>query len=468
MHIRLTDTFSAASDLYDTSTHFLLELLQNADDNQYPLLPVPTKELHSFDASLLVFLRRIRHVVLRVYGKDNKLWERCLRRTLVLEDETANRSPPSTWTKANCENLPFEEKRPEFRTADLTLAFPTSSFPAQPSRGPRYVHALLPFLLNGDFLLTADRSHIDVSSPWNQSLRGGLAAAFIQAVQKFSQGSMKYFWPFFVPDSEVSSFFQPSREAILQDLAGRAILEGWDGTMLRPSNLVYLARVLLPLAQVASHKETLARLAIIPLCGGRWMPADQQPVFFSEDLGPTGFGIFPEMLIIDPVAAADDDRRSLYQKLGILGIDRPDMCSKIAKFHASTSFNPQIIARAKLISHATFLFQASWRPDFDVDLWFATSDGGVCRGSELYIRGNFKDGSPYMFDSNALIYTGLAQSSNCKSHPWLTAAECKARKIDLDIIYPTCQGLSSWLIDATTLGIDGTVAEAASIGPSWT
>ncbi|KAI0849615.1 hypothetical protein F5Y00DRAFT_261400 [Daldinia vernicosa] len=582
----------AASDLYDTSTHFLLELLQNADDNQYPLLSVPTlaftcrestgslrvdcnetgfeakhvkaistvrrstksnknhsggytgekgigfksvfrvaervwissrqyrfmfdkkerfgmiapkwaefpeavlpaqtsfylelseanasedltKELRNFDATLLVFLRRIRQVVLRIHGKDNKRWEKHLRKTLVLEDGEAvtivdvdqSQLRYRTFTY-QVENLPFEEKRPESRTSELTLAFPTSSFPAQPSRGPRYVHALLPFLLNGDFLLTADRSHIDVSSPWNQSLRSGLAAAFVQAVQKFSQGSMKYFWPFFVPNSQVSSFFQPSREMILQDLAERAVLEGWDGTMLRPSNLIYvspskyadedkrpftlhqhtisrylsikypewlidslldlgvrsmsdeillndlasmvsnypgqvrrrpptwhsqLAKVLLPLAQVASHKETLATLAIIPLSDGTWTSADQQPVFFSEDLDLKSFGVLNEILIIDPVAAADDNRRGLFQKLGISEIDRPDMCFKIAKLHASTSFNPQRITRTNLISHATFLFQASWSPDFDVDLWFATSDGGVCRGSELYIRGDFEDGSP--------------------------------------------------------------------------
>ncbi|KAF3057207.1 hypothetical protein GL218_06286 [Daldinia childiae] len=592
VHVRIINISSAASDLYDTSTHFLLELLQNADDNQYPLSLIPTltftcrentgslrvdcnetgfeakhvkaistvrrstksnknhsggytgekgigfksvfrvaervwissrqyrfmfdkkeqfgmiapkwaefpesvlpaqtsfylklsevnasedlaKELRDFDASLLVFLRRIRQVVLRVHDKDNKVWERRLHKTLVLEDGEpvtivdVDQSQLRYHTFAyQVENLPFEEKRSGSRTSELTLAFPTSGLPAQPSRSPQYVHALLPFLLNGDFLLTADRSHIDVSSPWNQSLRDGLAAAFIQAVQKFSQGSMKYFWPFFVPDSEVSSFFQPSREMILQDLAERAVLEGWDGTMLRPSNLVYvsldkysdedrrpftlhqhtisrylsikypewlidslldlgvcsmsdvtflndlesmvsnypgkfrrrppawhsqLAKALLPLAQVASHKETLSRLAIIPLSGGTWTSADQQPAFFSDDLDPKSFGVFSEVLIVDPAAAADDNRRSLFQKLGISEIDRPDMCSKIAKLHASTSFDPLKIPRTKLISHAIYLFQASWHPDFDVDLWFATSDGGVCKGSELYIRGDFEDGSP--------------------------------------------------------------------------
>lgn len=150
-----------------------------------------------------------------------------------------------------------------------------------------------------------------------------------------------------------------------------------------------LSKALLPLTQKDKQKDELMKLPIIPLCDGTWTSAQHQPVFFANDLDPRKFPNNIELLIIDPTAYNDYNRKTLLQALEITEINSTRLCKLIAVAHASDSFRPEKLSRVELISHVAYLFKSSWQPvdGRKVDLWFATSDGGRCKGSQTYIRG---------------------------------------------------------------------------------
>lgn len=299
--------------------------------------------------------------------------------------------------------------------------------------------------------------------------------AFTEAVQNFihNDGTMRYIWPFYVPDSNTSSFFRPARDGILRALAECPVLESFAGKMLTPPKLVYvdpkyafvggendkqpftltsktamkylsmryptwaiesisslgvlrltdrafledleamiaadpkgfqdrtvewhqeLAKVLLPLSRIDALRPSLRRLPIIPISGGTWVSSSQNPVFCSASLRLSKLPSSLSLSVVDPDASANSSRRLLYQSLGISEISSARMCRHIVDAHNSPWFKPEQLRRVDLISHATYLFQSSWQPpeDANVDLWFATTDGGRCKGSRLYIRGDYEPGS---------------------------------------------------------------------------
>lgn len=157
-----------------------------------------------------------------------------------------------------------------------------------------------------------------------------------------------------------------------------------------------LAKALIPMTQQPSLVDTLSSLCIIPLLGGGWTSAEKEPVLFSKKLDATQFPVSYDMPVVDPEATADGNRRRLFERLDIIEVDGPRMCRRIVDAHASSSFKPDELKPTELISHAVFLFESSWQPlkGVDVDIWFATSDGGRRKGSQLYIRGDFLEGSP--------------------------------------------------------------------------
>lgn len=59
--------------------------------------------------------------------------------------------------------------------------------------------------------------------------------------------------------------------------------------------------------------------------------------------------------------------------------------------HAQSNFDARTLMSEELLSHAMFLYKASWQPPDDAELWFATSTAETrCKGSELYMPSHFK------------------------------------------------------------------------------
>ncbi|KAH7401306.1 hypothetical protein BKA66DRAFT_564959 [Pyrenochaeta sp. MPI-SDFR-AT-0127] len=454
-------------------TSFFLKLAKEYDQAEL------IRELKTFEAQLLLFLRRVRKVVIKVLDENGSEWLQTIRKittheqnnkiTILDIDGTQQRFATFEY---HVSGLPLEPRRPDILSSPLSFAFPITNLPAEPQSGRQQVFALLPindyglaFLLNGNFVLSASRLNIDASLPWNQRLRDGLAEGFLAAVNHFNQGELKYFWPFYIPNNDISAFFSPARDLILSHLRENSVLESSGKSMAQPSTLMYilpskyadssgrpftlcpdtankylstrypewtiesilalgvsamsdtefledlelminssttwfqaqtqewhqeLSKALLPLTQKNELKRILLRLPIIPLCDMIWTSAERNPVFFAKDLDPMKFSSSIDLSIIDPLVSQDYSRRTLLQALGIVEIDSTRLCRHIAEAHASNTFQAEKFSRAELISHAAYLFKSSWQPPdwIKVDLWFATSDGSRCKGSQTYIRGD--------------------------------------------------------------------------------
>src|SRR2546430_17286482 len=51
-----------------------------------------------------------------------------------------------------------------------------------------------------------------------------------------------------------------------------------------------------------------------------------------------------------------------------------------------SDFNSKSLTRDRLISHAMFLYKASWQPPKTADLWFATMQDEHCLRRKLYVQ----------------------------------------------------------------------------------
>jgi hypothetical protein len=86
-------------------------------------------------------------------------------------------------------------------------------------------------------LLTGSREDIDTDSTWNQAIAIAAVRAFTNAVYSFNETQYKYDWLRYIRFSHVSPFFHSFRDAVLEELATRPVLESWAGNMAVPSSL---------------------------------------------------------------------------------------------------------------------------------------------------------------------------------------------------------------------------------------
>lgn len=450
--------------------------------------------LRDFDPSVLLFLRTIRHIDLEIISPEGESWTKSLRRIDRDESEDGHsirelhigqEKLEYIIRRHRVEEVSNEARQPGYSHSELILAFPVTNSHTMPQPGPRNVHAFLPisdygfkFYLNGDFLLPANRQRIDTSSLWNNALRDALAEAFVRAVEYFNRSNtvMKYYWPYYVPDSNISPFFQPARTYILRDLKRSTVLESCAHVMAEASQLVYvdrnkyadekgepftlstltesrylspkyplwtiesicelgvlklsdreflndlksmiddnptdfrarspqwhsqLAKALTVLTAQPDLMSTLEDLCIIPLSDGGWTTARNELLFLQGALPPNLYNKFnpgnfhtsPILIFVDQVAARDETRRGLFERLGVGSASASQICQRISESHASPSFEPGRWTPDGLMSHARFLYEAKWSSDRDVDLWFATSNDERCKGSRLYIPGSVSYGS---------------------------------------------------------------------------
>ncbi|KAL2757677.1 hypothetical protein ACRALDRAFT_1079807 [Sodiomyces alcalophilus JCM 7366] len=136
--------------------------------------------------------------------------------------------------------------------------------------------------------------------------------------------------------------------------------------------------------------QRLLDLPIIPLRDGNWVRnfEDGQYIYYPET--GSGVGKVPEgidMRIVDHEAAADPDRRRLFDHLGVATMVDTAARAAILKTHASEAFKPDLVRRRVLVSHLVFLFHSGWKHDVEKPsvLWLA-SEKGPCRKSDhLYL-----------------------------------------------------------------------------------
>jgi hypothetical protein len=98
------------------------------------------------------------------------------------------------------------------------------------------------FLIQADFVLTANREDIDSGSSWNQELRKNVSKAFVQAVHCCIENHFRYSWLKFLPMVSKDSFFTTLQEETATQLlvSSEAVLESEGGKMVAPTSLTYV------------------------------------------------------------------------------------------------------------------------------------------------------------------------------------------------------------------------------------
>jgi hypothetical protein len=133
---------------------------------------------------------------------------------------------------------------------------------------------------------------------------------------------------------------------------------------------------------------------LIPLHDGTWTLASRQSIFFSKSETSLEIPSSIKVLIVDSTAESDPNRRKLFTSLGVKAWEAPEICCLVLKVHESSDFDPKSLTVDQLISHAAFLYKASWQPPKTADLWFATIQDERCMGRKLYIPGSIETNSP--------------------------------------------------------------------------
>jgi hypothetical protein len=155
-----------------------------------------------------------------------------------------------------------------------------------------------------------------------------------------------------------------------------------------------LAEALIKLSTDAELMPLIQDIPLIPLHDGSWTSSKGQSLFFSKSETSLEIPSGIEVLIVDSTADTDPNRRKLFTTLGVKAWEAHEICRLVLKVHESSDFDPQSLTVDQLISHAAFLYKASWQPPKAADLWFATVQDERCMGRKLYIPGSAETNSP--------------------------------------------------------------------------
>ena len=121
-----------------------------------------------------------------------------------------------------------------------------------------------------------------------------------------------------------------------------------------------LAEVLLKFTADAELMSMLEDLSIIPLHDGSWTSSRGGSLFFSRSETSQEIPSGIKVLIVDSSADSDPNRRRIFTSLGVKSWEAPEICRLILKAHESSDFDPKLLTADQLISHAAFLYNASW------------------------------------------------------------------------------------------------------------
>jgi hypothetical protein len=207
------------------------------------------------DARILLFLSKLTELDF-VYEDKSVHYARKATDSGLLRLETTIRQAGNV-EQASTEYLrvevPFkmddlrEEKRPDFKTSSVVLAFPVNDKGNAAPQKTSQVHAFLPirrygfrFSIQADFILSASREGIHTELAWNERLRDAVPIAFCEAVEKFKKtGNLGFTYLKYLPaEGEVSDeFFESIRESVLDELRDMECLPASGGGWKKPASL---------------------------------------------------------------------------------------------------------------------------------------------------------------------------------------------------------------------------------------
>jgi hypothetical protein len=468
-------------------TQFLFEIPSPRDVQSV------TKDLCNFQPSILIFLRRLRHINFKGESFHKEIYssrsenpdlagEAVIIRGISLdgiisEDYFVQRHKVGV--------LPGDPKRLGINESEVAIAFPLTACKS-PLIRDCYTYNFLPirqygfsvsfqtgrmmqmstnwllfffqFLIQADFLLTANREDVDENPPWNLGLLDGVVQAFALAVHRFNLTNLKYSWPAYLQCLSSSigvSLFETFRKKMVARLKTELILENRSGSFRRPAEVWYLRPIFMDdegeyllrsedrqsqllssqykihevsildvrhltfqsflsdlkhfmhntneqfrekshlwhskLANVlrkerADLRHELRLCPIIPLQDGSWVTPANDNIFFAS----TQAGVFIpggiDVLLVEKAAAQCQDRRQLYQILGVKTLDIIGVCKRILKTHENPS--SWCCSTDDLVFHASYMFHV--RDTFPMSpsarFWLVGANGKCAKGNNLYIE----------------------------------------------------------------------------------
>jgi hypothetical protein len=228
-------------------TSFYLQLLGEPTESEV------VADIQTLDPRILIFLRQLREINLSITCADGKTRTQNLRRVDWKDNGiqiTTLHYDAVSWdfiVKSHLvSNMPGEPKRPGCSVSEILIAFPILNYKSGPQKDSQSVYAFLPirdygfrFLLQGDFLLTANREGIDKSLRWNRAICNAAVDAFVNALDLLISGDLKHYWPQYLPIGKVDLFFRDLKDGIFRKLKEKAIIESCAGGMAKPSDLFY-------------------------------------------------------------------------------------------------------------------------------------------------------------------------------------------------------------------------------------
>jgi hypothetical protein len=141
--------------------------------------------------------------------------------------------------------MPPTERRQGVTETSIKLAFPIND-EQQPLVAKQDVYAFLPvsssglpFLIQADFLLVANRQGIDESPQWNHRLQDHIVFALIQAFQRLNETRLKYLLPAYLPEAQVAlKFFDKIKDKFLDRVKDVKILGSRSGELAKPRGMM--------------------------------------------------------------------------------------------------------------------------------------------------------------------------------------------------------------------------------------
>jgi hypothetical protein len=265
-----------------------------------PLKPGKKEEIQQkiklIKPETILFLSKLEGLVVEISGDNTEVeWIKDKRRAPILELLVNSRSTEPEvfeyWVYTGNVEVPKslnEEKRAEIQDRDITLAFPLND---NQSAGviyaylPTEVESGLPFLVNSDFLLTANRESIQSDRAWNIWLRDELSAQIVKALEGMSLDS-KYrevlyrYIPMAGDLKTLKDYFKPVCDGVQKGLWDKNIILTDSGLMVRPAQARRVAKPIRNLFQAETRPQLLESVFFI----------DEKIEYFTNRLQSIGVG----------------------------------------------------------------------------------------------------------------------------------------------------------------------------------
>ncbi|KAF2176286.1 hypothetical protein K469DRAFT_682619 [Zopfia rhizophila CBS 207.26] len=313
------------SDVLPEFTSILLQLSPDCD------VQALVQEMKTFDMKLMLFLKNIEEINIKIHDQEGTAWitrlshkhtwktklasqpltsgEKEPRITMLKQN---NISTPYTLFRHPVLQLPSEVKRVGITQSDILLAFPSN--PVDEVRGESHnVYAFLPirdfglkFILQADFILTANREDIDSFSAWNATLLDHVPHALLSAINNFNSTELRYSWlQYLLLNTNIGDFFQELPARMRDVVSQQPVLESLNGEFKKPSELI-----LIPEELADDNREPL-----IPSTNECNYLSHKYPSEDMDDLKWLGVQIISEEIFLNHLCDFVSNQPGTFQKM---------------------------------------------------------------------------------------------------------------------------------------------------------